>query len=97
MTNQAATPASATAAAEDPFQNQRLIVLLIPRAVHQGDGVLFALLLQQLEGVLLLSAFLPVTSINSKKNRRDGKPEGPPSRRLTLLTSPPKTAGLLFI
>jgi len=34
---------------------------------------------------------------DNKKSRRDGKPEGLPSRRLTLLTSPPETLGLLFI
>ena len=43
------------------FQNHRLVVLLIPRAVHQSDGVFLALLLQQFEGVFPLAKFLPVT------------------------------------
>src|SRR5579872_4432204 len=56
-------PASAPAAFEDCFQNQRLVVFLIPRAVHQSDSVILALLLQQLESVLLLSELLPVTDL----------------------------------
>ena len=39
---------------EDALQDQYLVVLLIPRAVYQGDGMFLALLLQQHEGVLLL-------------------------------------------
>ncbi len=48
---------------EDRFQNQRLVVLLIPRAVHEGDGVFFALLLKQSKGILLLAQFLPITDL----------------------------------
>ena len=45
------------------FQNHRLVVLFIPRGVHQGDGVFFAFLLQQFNGVLLLAEFLPVADL----------------------------------
>ena len=36
---------------EGPLPSQRLIVLLIPRASHQGDRMLFALPLRRLEDV----------------------------------------------
>src|SRR5579864_5594059 len=64
MTNQAtAAPVPSLAAFEDLFQHQRLVVFLIPRAVHQGHGVFCALLLQQFDGALLLAEFLPVPDL----------------------------------
>ncbi len=45
------------------FQNRHLVVLLIPRAVDQGRGVFFALLLKQRKRILLLARFLPITDM----------------------------------
>src|SRR4029079_6381831 len=48
---------------EDRLQYQRLVVLLVPRAVHQGHGVLLTLLLQKLQGILFSFEFLPVACL----------------------------------
>ena len=48
---------------EESFHDQRPIVLLIPRAEHQRHMLLFTLLLQQHQGIGLLSEFLPITDL----------------------------------
>src|SRR5579872_5130669 len=51
------------AAFENLFQDQRLVVLFIARAIHKGDRMRFAFLLEQLEGVFFLAELLPVAAL----------------------------------
>lgn len=48
-------------ALEESLQGQRGVVVLVPRGVDQGDCALLPLMFQQLDGILLLTQFLPVT------------------------------------
>src|SRR5665213_4415820 len=45
---------------EHLLQHQRLVVLLVLRAVYQSDRSLFALLFQQVDSLLVRAQFLPI-------------------------------------
>src|SRR6185295_10880068 len=56
------TPAS-SATFENLLQDERLVVLFVPRTVEQGNGVRLAFMPQQLERILLPTELLPVPGL----------------------------------